>query len=226
MRSARTAQTPRRRGAEPPKRGAEPTRRAELSRRVELPSGAAADDEPPSRVEPPSRAAEPAAEPSRAESLNTCAAPPSAHSHRAHRTTWRMKASKDTVSCCALADCPPPASSGGRPTASAAGFVNQRSVRQDHDHGAVLPRARIGRNKSNLCCDEHTRTPTYYHDTTSCPTSNTHRFARSSLFGALQLAKLPTGAARFWLSQERTPEETVRGLHGRACDGNDFLWYR
>ena len=92
VRSARTAQTPRRRGAEPPKRGAEPTHRAELSRRAELPSGAAAHDEPPSRVEPPSRAAEPAAEPCRAESLNTCAAPPTAHSHRAHRTTWRRKA--------------------------------------------------------------------------------------------------------------------------------------
>ena len=61
----------------------------------------------------------------------------------------------------------------------------QRFARQDHDHGAVLPRARVGRNYSNRCCDAHTRTPRYYHGTIIYPTLNTHRFARSSPFGAL-----------------------------------------
>ena len=38
------------------------------------------------------------------------------------------------------------------------------------------------------------------------------------------MAKLSTGAARFWLSQELTPEETIHGLHdGRECDENDVL---
>jgi hypothetical protein len=110
VRSERTAQTPRRRGAEPPKRGAEPTRRAELSRRAELPSGAAADDKPPSRVKPPSRAAEPAAEPSRAESLNTCAAPPTAHSHSPQNNLAREGVERHRVVLRTREeDCPPPA---------------------------------------------------------------------------------------------------------------------
>ena len=155
MRSARTAQTPRRRGAEPPKRGAEPTRRAELSHRAELPSRAAADDEPPSHVEPPSRAAEPAAEPSRVESPVACAASPTAHSYSPQNNLAREGAERHRgVLRTCEEDCPPPASSGPRPTVSAASagkawpamtiaIATARSFL-----GLVL-----GGMPANLCCD-------------------------------------------------------------------------
>ena len=160
MRSARTAQTPRRRSAEPPKREAEPTRRAESPRGAAERSSRRRRAAEPRRVAEPRRTAEPAAEPSRAESLNTCAAPPTAHSHRAHRTTWRRKASKDTVSCCALADCRPPASSGGRPTASTAVFVNALSGRTMTTARYFLALESVGMNQICAATDTHKR-----HDT-------------------------------------------------------------
>ena len=126
------------------------------------------------------------------------------------------------MSCCALADCPPPASSGGRPTASAAVFVDAMSGRTMTVARYFLALESVGMNQICAATDTHERHGAIVILPTIRPTSNTHTFVRSPLFGALQVEKFPTGAARFWLSQERTPEETVQGqsLHGREYDEN------
>ena len=158
--------------------------------RAELPSGAAADDEPPSRVEPPSRAAEPAAEPSRAESPTTCFAPPTAHSHSPQNNLARegVERHRGVLPTCEE-DCPPSASSGPIPTASAAAVAEAWPAMTIATARSFLGLV-SGGMPANLCCDGGGRR----HDTNMILSSA--RLQRRTVsqkpgwIGALQITKL------------------------------------